>query len=429
MIIEFRAPAFRILKGLSMKHPFICSAVCLMTVLISASVFAQWTPKKGLSGERIQCLASWGSTIYAGTWGEGVFRFSPSDTAWTAIDSELTNLYIRSLLISGTHLFAGTDNGVYQSPDSGKVWAAASAGLTNMYVYSLAANDSNLFAGTNGGVFRSTNNGLQWVAIDSGLTDNDILSLAVDDSVVYAGTWGGGIFRSINNGRLWAPLDSGLTNRYVYALAIQDSIVFAGTNGGGIFACTVQGTVWSGMDYGLTSTYFWTFAVSGKKMFTATSGGVFISMNYGKSWSLVNSGLTDLGIMSLAVCDTNLYAGTDVEGVWQSPLSQLVAGVPGGQEVLPLSYELRQNYPNPFNPATRISYTVTVAGHVGIGVYDLLGREISRLVDANKEPGEYSVEWNADGWPSGVYFYRMDVISDGGRGGRFSAARKMVLIR
>ncbi|UCH11023.1 MAG: T9SS type A sorting domain-containing protein [Fidelibacterota bacterium] len=82
----------------------------------------------------------------------------------------------------------------------------------------------------------------------------------------------------------------------------------------------------------------------------------------------------------------------------------------------PLSYALRQNFPNPFNPHTTIQFAVPVANDVSIVVYDVLGREVVRLVNQYVQPGLHKVEWNSrDAYgrelPSGIYIVRM-VTSD-----------------
>jgi hypothetical protein len=89
---------------------------------------------------------------------------------------------------------------------------------------------------------------------------------------------------------------------------------------------------------------------------------------------------------------------------------------------LPPYVSLEQNYPNPFNPNTRIVYKVGGRESVSLRVYDLLGREVATLVSEKKEIGEYVVDWNAEGLPSGVYYYR--IIT-----GQTMQTRKAVLIR
>lgn len=68
---------------------------------------------------------------------------------------------------------------------------------------------------------------------------------------------------------------------------------------------------------------------------------------------------------------------------------------------------LMQNHPNPFNPNTTISYTLKEAGKVLLKVYDALGREVTTLVNEDKVPGNYSVQFNASSLSSGIYFYRL----------------------
>jgi Secretion system C-terminal sorting domain len=85
-------------------------------------------------------------------------------------------------------------------------------------------------------------------------------------------------------------------------------------------------------------------------------------------------------------------------------------------------FSLSDNYPNPFNPSTQITYSVPKATNVTLKVYDVLGQEVALLVDEKKQPGEYNVTWNAEGVPSGVYFYRIVA-------GEFVETKKMVLIR
>ena len=86
------------------------------------------------------------------------------------------------------------------------------------------------------------------------------------------------------------------------------------------------------------------------------------------------------------------------------------------ENILPEKFNLSQNYPNPFNPSTTIRYQIPVGDalsyaevHVSLIVYDILGREISTLVNEQKSPGNYKVEFNGNGLPTGIYFYQLRV--------------------
>jgi hypothetical protein len=95
---------------------------------------------------------------------------------------------------------------------------------------------------------------------------------------------------------------------------------------------------------------------------------------------------------------------------------------PGQAVELPKEYALYQNYPNPFNPATTIRYDLPVAGKVSLKVYDMLGQEVAVLADAYQDAGRKSVEWNASGVGSGVYFCRIVA-------GDYTTARKLVVLK
>jgi len=87
-----------------------------------------------------------------------------------------------------------------------------------------------------------------------------------------------------------------------------------------------------------------------------------------------------------------------------------------------LDYTLGQNYPNPFNPSTIIKYSVPELSKVKLTVYNLLGEEVTTLVDGEKIAGNYSVQFNANLLSSGVYFYRLQA-------GNFIETKKMILLK
>jgi photosystem II stability/assembly factor-like uncharacterized protein len=96
---------------------------------------------------------------------------------------------------------------------------------------------------------------------------------------------------------------------------------------------------------------------------------------------------------------------------------------------VPKHFELKQNYPNPFNPRTVIPYSLKSAGYVRIIAYDILGREVQRLVDQKQSAGEYEVDFMGKFTASGVYFYRMTVNPSSSYGHLFMETKKMVLVK
>ena len=88
----------------------------------------------------------------------------------------------------------------------------------------------------------------------------------------------------------------------------------------------------------------------------------------------------------------------------------------------PTVYYLTQNFPNPFNPSTTIQYTIPESGKVRLSVFNELGEEVKTLVNETKEPGVYKVEFNANEFPSGIYFYKI-------QSGSFVDTKKMILLK
>lgn len=100
----------------------------------------------------------------------------------------------------------------------------------------------------------------------------------------------------------------------------------------------------------------------------------------------------------------------------------LFVGVEESETTIPTEYNLSQNYPNPFNPSTTINFSIKEAGLVTLKVYDMLGREVSNIVNENLSEGIYNKVFNASGLSSGIYFYSL-------KAGKFSETKKMLLLK
>jgi hypothetical protein len=240
--------------------------------------------------------------------------------------SAFPSMYVHALAIDGSgRIFAGSfGNGVYRSTDDGTTWIQLISGLTNRKVHSICVHPSGyVFVGTDsGGVFRSADNGANWSNV--GLPGKIVLSLAVKSSgeifagVGFPGVDSGGVFRSTNNGASWEPASSGLTSSAVNALAINsDGYIFAGTGGDGVFKSTDNGSSWINMGLGGVSVT----AIAIKADTIMLSGsyleGIYNSTDKGESW--YNYGQTFSTCRSLAFnSDGIFFAGTDHEGIFRS---------------------------------------------------------------------------------------------------------------
>ena len=88
----------------------------------------------------------------------------------------------------------------------------------------------------------------------------------------------------------------------------------------------------------------------------------------------------------------------------------------------PAEFLLYQNYPNPFNPKTVISYQLPVISDVDLSIYNILGQKVVTLVSGKKQAGKYQVEWDAGGFASGVYYYKIHA-------GEFQQVWKMIVLK
>lgn len=91
----------------------------------------------------------------------------------------------------------------------------------------------------------------------------------------------------------------------------------------------------------------------------------------------------------------------------------------------PKEFSLNQNFPNPFNPSTKINFSLAVDSKVSLKVFNVLGQEVSTLLNANLNSGYHEVNFNANGMNSGVYFYKLE--ASGIDGTNFSSVKKMIL--
>jgi hypothetical protein len=111
-------------------------------------------------------------------------------------------------------------------------------------------------------------------------------------------------------------------------------------------------------------------------------------------------------------------------GAYGGPLARLLTnqliGIPNIGTQTPVEYALYQNYPNPFNPSTKITFDIPKSEFTRLVVYDILGKEVAVIVNEFKQEGRYSVDFNASGLASGIYFYTL-------RNGNFTITKKMIL--
>ena len=296
--------------------------------------------------------------------------------------------------------------------------------------------------GVTGGqhVYKTTNltgNSASWVAIGASLPDVPVNAIAVDPSnnnIVYLGT-DVGVFASTDGGSTWTSFNTGLPVVAVFDIGISpvNGALRVSTHGRGIWENTN-----SPLPVNLTS-----FTVNAQNFgnvllewYTATEQdsygfdierAVIISDKSELKWSKI-SFVPGKGNSSAPM----KYDYIDKTPTGGAKFAYRLKQIDNsgnfkyyGQQEITLAlndFGLYQNYPNPFNPSTVIKYQLPADANVKIRLFNSIGEELKTLVNENKKAGIYEFQFNASGFASGIYYYRLD-------SGNFTDTKKLIILK
>ena len=336
---------------------------------LSVDTARSWTRIKGTSPDTLQSnliyslVTDTSGHVFAGTYGNGLFRSTDDGTHWTQLGG-FPGSYVYSFAVKGdtlvasgrsifntigvyvstnggdnwspyhtgwqytipyalafldTGLYAGSDRGVYLAGDANPAWTQVNFGLAgDTLIHALAAMYGDLFAAAGiGGVYVSANNA-SWTQVNTGLYTH-VQALTLFGPHVYAGTAEAGLFFSIYGGTSWIQENSGLTNANVTSLASAYNNVYAGTISGVFWG--LNGKNWVPAGTGLLSSKIQALVAGpaagtpgNAYLYAGSNSGVFRSTNYGSTWDTVQHSY----VRSLAVRDSTVFAGTAGNGVFLS---------------------------------------------------------------------------------------------------------------
>ena len=239
-----------------------------------------------------------------------------------------------------------------------------------------------------GKVWKSTDGGLNWTLTNS-VTGSEVPSLcnsSIDINLCYHSSWSSGSFwKSTNMGSTFTNL-SRSGSLWIADIAKDDPNAVTYDEYGS--------NCWFSLDGGTTFT-------NAIPVGSSPAAGVFYM---DKSTMLYQHG----------------------GGVHKFNITYSVSPVTGNHQIsseTPAEFSLAQNFPNPFNPSTIINYNVSKASFITLKVYDIAGRDVKTLINANLAPGKYSMDFDASSLSTGIYFYIM--LADGQK----VDTRKMVLVK
>ena len=395
--------------------------------------------------QKLNGISMWSLTsdiqgsIYAGSSGtvKSIYKSTDSGNNWNAILQNGASNFLSISVDSLNNIYAANvSNGLMKSTDGGNNWTNIPAGVFNgnSVEVVLCGKNGYVYAGTiGGGIYRSSNYGTSFpdTAI-SGVTFVTLVADSYNSNIIYAGasstTGTTGFFKSTNSGltyngpyntnTCWGVVQKSPVN--LFMITTTTGYPFSGSTNGGLNWATLcsQPGAMRGMTLDLAG-----------NVYICGNGGVFKSTDNGSSFS--NFNFTSSGNQIIRFHNSILAAvtGTTTGGVWIYTDSLL--NVKPISNYIPGCFALYRNYPNPFNPATKIRFDIPSSpSKIGSGlgsdvkliIYDVLGREVTTLVNEKLNPGTYEVSWDATGYPSGIYFYSL-------KAGVFSRTKKMILIK
>jgi hypothetical protein len=411
--------------------------VFVITFLIVHSIFnidncmCQWVrDTNGIGYKNIECLTSSGNNLFAGTTNSGIYISSDNGSNW--IRKALENKYIYSLASNGNVIFAGIDSGICRSSDNGNTWSLNTLSEFPSAITSIATNGNEVLTAWQNldaaQIFRSTDSGNNWIHARDVISNHT--RIAIYQNYYHISTGGAMPFfyyTSSNYGVNWSSIIM-YTFGYPYCIGVIGNYVYIGTQkyytNDSVYGFCISSN--NGNSWVMTSLFkrsINTIATSGNNVIAGTiDSGIYVSTNNGQDWFKKNEGFPSLtSINSLYIFNNYIYAGCPY--LWRRPLSELITGVNNINSEIPSSFSLLQNYPNPFNPTTNIKYQITNNKYISLKIFDILGKEVTTLVNEKQVAGTYEVSFDASNFSSGIYFYSLFV--DGIR----IDTKRMVLIK
>jgi photosystem II stability/assembly factor-like uncharacterized protein len=311
--------------------------------------------------------------------------------------------------------------------------------------------------GASGRIMKTVNGGTNWTQLTTGITTS-LSKIHFNSGLGLAVGYYGIILRTNNQGNNWTSQTS-TTNNWLKGVYIYSSSSAFVCGENQILKSTDDGMTWQSKTVGMSLDMQCIHTPNGGNVW-AGGDKIYYSSNSGDNWSMqfnpekpinamkfINTSVGyAVGTFGYAIKTTNggqnwtklnIPYGSDLIALdfinenigWISGNGTILKTSTGGSVFIqflstemPSGYSLEQNYPNPFNPITNIKFNISKSDFVSLKVYDLLGKEISSLVNESLKPGTYQVQFDAKNLSSGIYFYCLKTKS-------FTETKRMILLK
>lgn len=366
-----------------------------------------------------------------------IFKSTDSGKNWVLQNTPTLNTLVDIFFINPDIGWAvGGGGTIIHTSDGGSNWINQTSGIVSS-LNSITFSDSlnGYTVGINGRILKTTNGGENWINASISSTDYYSKVIKVSSNEAWIAGFNNSELKSIllrttDNGVSWGHILS-IDSLALYGLSIKDFTVITGggklTSSGSelkMYRTDNNGSFWnlicSDPNYPAYN-YIWDIKITPTYNITAISKNrYFFTSDNGANWQIQSFSGEELN--SIQFSNDNIGWITGNNGLLLKNSNYGITEIKENNLALPEDYYLSQNYPNPFNPSTTIKYSIAAAGIVTLKIFDILGREVSTLVNEEKPAGIYEVNFNAASLASGVYFYQL-------KAGSFVQTMKMLLIK
>jgi photosystem II stability/assembly factor-like uncharacterized protein len=427
-----------------MRNYFSISLSCLLIFLFTIPLTAQWIKQN--SGTMNSLRAVYFTDANTGTVvGDSgiILRTTNGGATWMPQSSGTTKILSGvSFTDANTGTVVGDSGTIFRTTNGGATWTPQSGGtiLCLRGVCFTDANNGTMVGGdwfsATGIILCTTNGGTEWVKqykVDTACINAvSFIDGNVGTAVGVAKTAGDEkmfILHTTDAGTTWTSQnipDPGRGWYFLLSVSFIDGMIGIAVGGQKIEGAgiSIQKTTDGGITWTNPVRYYGTLYgiyLTDAKNGTAVGewGNIIHTTDGGATWIDQSSGTTN---RLYGVCFTDANTGTAI-----GDSGTILRTTNGGtlvenQQGIPQQYLLNQNYPNPFNPSTTIIYELPKSSETTLTIYDVLGREVSVLVNERKNAGVHEIRFDGSNLASGVYFYRLQA-------GTYNETKKLLLLK